>query len=243
MPGGGRLILETSNVIPDARPDRVSKPHVMLTVRDTGSGMSPDVKARIFEPFFTTKEVGKGTGLGLSSVYGIIRQSGGFVTVDSEPGQGSVFRVHLPIAEHEAGPGAGKMQPGKRAEGAFDETILLVEDEETVRKFIHRTLTSHGYTVLESKDGASALTLGGKCRRIDLLLTDVVMPNMNGAVLAERLKALHPGMGILFMSGYTDNVFLPGGLLEPGAKFLQKPFAQADLLQKVKELLESRARS
>ena len=242
MQGGGRLTLETSNVIPDARPDQVSKPHVMLAVRDTGSGMSPDVKMRIFEPFFTTKDVGKGTGLGLSSVYGIIRQSGGFVTVDSEPGQGSVFRVHLPLAETDSGPSAGNRGTGLRPEGAANETILLVEDEETVRKFIYRTLVAQGYSVLESKDGPSALTLGEKCRRIDLLLTDVVMPNMNGAVLAERLKALHPGMGILFMSGYTDNVFLPGGLLEPGAKFLQKPFAQGDLLQKVKELLETRSR-
>jgi PAS domain S-box-containing protein len=242
MPGGGRLILETSNVIPDARPDQSSLPHVMLSVRDTGSGMSADVKARIFEPFFTTKDVGKGTGLGLSSVYGIIRQSGGFVTVESEAGRGSEFRVHLPIAEADIVPGPGTGGQA-RQESSRNETILLVEDEETVRKFIHRTLTGHGYVVLEAKDGPTALVLGEKCHNLDMLLTDVIMPNMNGAVLAERLKAFHPGMGILFMSGYTDNVFLPGGLLEPGAKFLQKPFAQADMLQKVKELLDSRARA
>jgi two-component system, cell cycle sensor histidine kinase and response regulator CckA len=239
MPRGGRIVFATSNVVLDkSQGVAASLPHVMFTVSDTGTGMPPEVKARIFEPFFTTKEVGKGTGLGLSSVYGIIKQSGGIISADSEPGKGSVFKIYLPIVE----PGAhsGSKDPNRR-EGEVErnsETILLVEDEETVRKFILRTLTSQGYTVLEAKDGVSAIALGDKCRNIDLLLTDVVMPHMNGAVLAERLKAMHPDIRTLFMSGYTDNIFLPGGIIDPAAKFLQKPFGQADLQLKVRELLD-----
>ncbi|MDB5106534.1 MAG: Histidine kinase [Fibrobacteres bacterium] len=238
MQAGGRLIFETANVIVDKSQGGASdKPHAMLSVRDTGTGMPPDVKARIFEPFYTTKEIGKGTGLGLSSVYGIIKQSGGIINVESEPGIGSVFKIYLPIVEQDADRAAKAPRP----EGTGDirrETILLVEDEETVRKFILRTLSSQGYTVLEAKDGATALALGGKCRSIDLLLTDVVMPNMNGAVLAEKLKAMHADIRILFMSGYTDNIFLPGGVIDPASKFLQKPFGQADLQAKIRELLD-----
>ncbi|MDB5047117.1 MAG: Blue-light-activated protein [Fibrobacteres bacterium] len=239
MPNGGRLTFETSNVILDKASDGTpSRPHVMLSVRDTGTGMTADIKGRIFEPFFTTKEVGKGTGLGLSSVYGIIKQSGGLISVESEPGRGSEFKIYLPIVEriHESGSadgGAGNRVPKHRTE-----TILLVEDEETVRKFILRTLSAQGYTVLEAKDGAEGLILGERCQSIDLLLTDVVMPNMNGAAMAERLKLVHPDMRILFMSGYTDNIFLPGGILDPGAKFLQKPFGQSNLHLKVRELLD-----
>jgi PAS domain S-box-containing protein len=238
MQGGGRLVFETANVILDKTQDSpVSRPHAMLAVRDTGTGMTAEVRSRIFEPFFTTKEVGKGTGLGLSSVYGIIRQSGGIIKVESEPDRGSVFRVYLPIVEAEKDPhdaGNGKApEPARR-----NETILLVEDEETVRKFIQRTLGSQGYTILEAKDGHTAIALGETCRNIDLLLTDVVMPDMNGATLADKLKGIHPDMRVLFMSGYTDDIFLPGGVIDPASKFLQKPFGQADLQLKIKELLD-----
>ncbi|HKP95238.1 MAG TPA: PAS domain S-box protein [Fibrobacteria bacterium] len=241
MPHGGRLVFETSNVVLDkGQGASAARPHVMLAIRDTGSGMSSEVKARIFEPFFTTKEVGKGTGLGLSSAYGIIKQSGGLIAVDSEPDKGSVFKIYLPIVERSGDPESAGPGDATAAKGLRDETILLVEDEETVRKFIMRTLSAQGYTVLEAKDGSAALTLGEKCRNVDLLLTDVVMPNMNGATLSERLKALHPDIRILFMSGYTDNIFLPGGLIDPAAKFLQKPFGQADLQSKVRELLDQK---
>jgi PAS domain S-box-containing protein len=238
MPEGGRLDFETSNVILDKNQGTSArKPHVMLAVRDTGSGMTPDVKSRIFEPFFTTKDLGKGTGLGLSSVYGIIKQSGGIVDVESEVGRGSVFRIYLPIVEAAKDPGAtSPALPARGGKGM--ETILLVEDEETVRKFILRTLASQGYSVLEAKDGAAATRIAEKHKNIDLLLTDVVMPNVNGALLAKRIKAMHPDIRILFMSGYTDNIFLPGGVIDPGSKFLQKPFGQADLQLKIKELLE-----
>ena len=239
MPNGGRLVFETANVVMDkGQGNPSSDPHAMLSVRDTGSGMTPDVKARIFEPFFTTKDVGKGTGLGLSSAYGIIKQSGGSITVESEPETGSVFRIYLPIVEREAHRETDGSDPAGGSPASRSETILLVEDEDTVRKFILRTLSSQGYSILEAKDGPAALALAEESRSIDLLLTDVVMPNMNGATLAERLKLMHPEARILFMSGYTDNIFLPGGLLDPGAKFLQKPFGQSDLQRKVKELLD-----
>ena len=243
MPGGGCLTLQTSNVVPDGKESADHRPHVLLAVRDTGTGMTPEVKARIFEPFFTTKEVGRGTGLGLSSVYGIIRQSGGFVHVDSEPGKGSAFLIYLPIAAERSGAAGADTGAAAQTAGRHHETILLVEDEETVRKFIQRTLLAQGYEVLEAKDGEVALRIGESHPKIDLLLTDVVMPNLNGTMLAERLKLIHPGMGTLFMSGYTDTVFLPGGILDAGSRFLQKPFGQADLLQKVKDLLDARARS
>jgi PAS domain S-box-containing protein len=241
MPEGGTLTLETANVVPDAGPDHSSRPHAMLAVRDTGSGMTPEVRARIFEPFYTTKAVGKGTGLGLSSAYGIVRQSGGFITVESEPGRGSAFKVHFPIVEKEAAGNAGGAGPAPLPPAGRGGTILLVEDEEAVRRFMLRILESEGYHVLEAKDGAAALLLGEKCRRIDLLLADMVLPHMNGPALADRLKPIHPGLGILFISGYADSVFLPGGALEPGAAFLQKPFAQPDLLAKVRELMAARA--
>ncbi|MEO6095113.1 MAG: MEDS domain-containing protein [Fibrobacteria bacterium] len=237
MQGGGRLVFETANVILDKAQDpQVSRPHAMLAVRDTGTGMTAEVRSRIFEPFFTTKEVGKGTGLGLSSAYGIIRQSGGIINVESEPGRGSLFRIYLPIVEadrYNADVGNGRTPESARP----SETILLVEDEDAVRTFIQRTLQSQGYTILEAKDGHAAIALGETCRHIDLLLTDVVMPDMNGAALADKLKALHPDIRVLFMSGYTDNIFLPGGVSDPASKFLQKPFGQADLHLKVRELL------
>ena len=237
MPEGGHLGFETANVILDKDQDgSARKPHVMLAVRDSGTGMTPEVKSRVFEPFFTTKDMGKGTGLGLSSVYGIIKQSGGIVNVESEPGQGSVFRIYLPIVEAGKDPGAespARPAPSENRNG----TILLVEDEATVRKFIQRTLSSQGYSVLDAEDGAAAARIAEKHGTIDLLLTDVAMPDVNGSILAKRIKAMHPDIRILFMSGNTDNISLPGGVIDPDSKFIQKPFGQADLQKDIKELL------
>ena len=242
MPKGGRLTLETANVILDrnyisTRLDAKPGPHIMLAVSDTGLGMTPEVKARIFEPFFTTKEVGKGTGLGLSSVYGIIKQSEGSILVYTEPGQGTTFKIYLPLVEakdHAAS--AASPQDGPRNTGT--ERILLVEDEQAVRKFINRALSASGYTVLEAKDGKEALGLAQSGQTVDLVLTDVVMPAMNGRQLASQLTALFPGIPVLFMSGYTDNAIVHHGVLDPDAAFLQKPFSQADLLRKIREALD-----
>ena len=242
MPNGGRLILETANVTVGGEDteyimDPLAGPHVRLSVKDDGVGMTPEVKAKIFEPFFTTKALGHGTGLGLSSVYGIIKQSGGSIAVTSEPGRGSAFHVFLPVADAQSLSRAPR-QAGIPHASEKGETILVVEDEETVRKFIQRTLASQGYDVLEASDGDMALKVIEANRWVDLVLTDVVMPNMNGGVLAERLKAVQPDINVLFMSGYTSNIFLSKGFLDPGARFLQKPFNQAELLQKVKQILQ-----
>jgi two-component system, cell cycle sensor histidine kinase and response regulator CckA len=244
MPAGGRVWFETANVnvneggemVPNA--DGKSN-YVMLAVRDSGSGMSPEVKARIFEPFFTTKDPGKGTGLGLSNVHGILGRSGGFITVESEPGKGSRFKIFLPSAEQARMPAAAEPVPGAGASLRESATLLLVEDDETVRRFITRILSSLGYTVLEAKDGVTALLLGERCHEIDLLLTDVVMPHMNGVVLSERLKRTHADLRTVFMSGYTDLMLQPGNALVPEGRFLQKPFGQYELQQKVREALDS----
>jgi PAS domain S-box-containing protein len=243
MPNGGTLSLKTANVILDAdhtlaHPESRPGPHVMVSVGDTGAGMTPEVRERIFEPFFTTKEVGKGTGLGLSSVYGIVKQSGGSIDVTSRPGKGSVFRIYLPVVEakirnHVEVPGRPQLNGVNRGE-----TILLAEDEETVRKFLVTTLKRKGYNVLEAKDGVQALELGRQAPHIDLLLTDIVMPNMKGDKLASELRSIHPEAKILFISGYTrDN--LPSELPAFRAAYLQKPFSQAELLAKVRENIDA----
>jgi PAS domain S-box-containing protein len=244
MPQGGRLTLETANVTLDSnyistRLEAKPGPHIMLAVSDTGIGMTEEIKAKIFEPFFTTKEVGKGTGLGLSSVYGIIQQSGGSILVYSEPGQGTTFKIYLPIVE-----ASDEGQP--QAEAVDDrtlagkETILIVEDEETVRTFIRRALTYFGYSILEAKDGKEALQAIESGKSIDLVLTDVVMPGMNGRQLATQLSARLPGAPILFMSGYTDNAIVHHGVLDADATFIQKPFSQSDLLKKIRGILDAR---
>ena len=183
------------------------------------------LNARIFETVFTTKEVSQGTGLGLSNVYGIIEQSGGDISVQSEPGRGSSFRVYLPLAAIETDAVPGPPSVAKPRAGSHG-TILLVEDEDTVRKFIARTLVSAGYTVLEAKDGAVALAAAEGAGPIHLLLTNVVMPNLNGGKLSEKQKVSRPGMQVLFMSGYTNNILHPKGVVDPDARILQKPFSQ-----------------
>jgi two-component system cell cycle sensor histidine kinase/response regulator CckA len=246
MPQGGKLTIETANVqLDDAyvRQHAGSKPgpHVMLAVNDTGCGMDSETQARIFEPFFTTKEPGKGTGLGMSTVYGIVKQSGGYIWVYSEVGRGTTFKIYLPRVEGVVETVEPGVSPARSVRGS--ETILLVEDDNAVRKLIHSTLHVYGYTVLEAHHSKHAIQV---CERhagpIHLMVTDVVMPEMSGRELAERLKPSHPDMKVLFMSGYTDKGIVHHGELVPGTAFLQKPFTPNALARKVREVLDAPAK-
>jgi PAS domain S-box-containing protein len=243
MPGGGQLTIETANVDLDeafarehypARPG----PHVLLAVTDTGIGMSAEVQAHLFEPFFTTKEKGKGTGLGLATVYGIVKQSGGFIWVYSEVGRGSTFKIYLPRVDEPAEPLAqaatAAAVPGGR------ETILLAEDEPPVRAVARQVLERQGYTVLEAPSAEAALDLAERYSgTIHLLLTDVVMPGMSGRDLAVRLAALRPGTRVVYMSGYADNAIIRHGMLEPDVAYVQKPFTPDAIARKVREVLDA----
>ena len=241
MPQGGQLVLETSNVDLDSAyaMDHISvKPgrYVMLAVSDSGVGMDEATIAHIFEPFYTTKESGRGTGLGLSTVYGIVKQSGGYIWVYSEPGKGSTFKVYLPRVEELAEVDAPKHAPLAGQRGS--EVILLVEDEDVVRDLVRTILTGQGYEVLVALDPHHAETLASDFPgEIHLLLTDVVMPGTSGRELAARISAARPGIRVLYMSGYTENVITRGGLLEHGLAFLQKPFSPAALTQKIREVV------
>jgi two-component system cell cycle sensor histidine kinase/response regulator CckA len=246
MPDGGRLTIETANVDVDdtavqAHEGIAPGSYVMLAVHDTGAGIAAEALPRIFEPFFTTKEQGKGTGLGLATVYGIVQQSGGFVTVGSEEGRGSIFRVYLPRLEGEAHEVDEAATPGESlAEGS--ETVLLVEDETLVRDLLREILETTGYHVLEAIDGVNALELADRhSGSIDLLLTDVVMPNMSGRDLADRFRVLRPETKILYTSGYTDGAIADKGVLASGTEFLQKPFSFDELTQKVRSVLDAAA--
>jgi CheY-like chemotaxis protein len=210
----------------------------MLAVTDTGIGMTSDTVAHIFEPFYTTKESGRGTGLGLSTVYGIVKQSGGYIWVYSEPGKGTTFKVYLPRVEDRVEVSSTAQTP---APAACDgkETILLVEDEAAVRELTRMVLSKRGYSVLEALNPADAEQLAGSHgSEIHLLLTDVVMPGMSGRELAKRLTAQRRNLRVLYMSGYTYNVIAEGGTLEDGLSFLQKPFTPQVLAQKVRETLD-----
>ncbi len=241
MPQGGKLTIETSNVQIKATHQRsefmVPGSYVLLSVSDTGCGMDPEVQAHIFEPFFTTKEMGKGTGLGLSTVYGIVKQSDGYIFVYSEPGHGTTFQIYLPRVEGStpwvpSGPALVEMPTGT-------ETILLVEDEPNVRILARNTLKRQGYTVLEARHGIEALLLGTQHPEpIHLLLTDVVMPQMNGREVADRLLPVRNGMKVLFMSGYAEGAMVHQGLVGQGTGFLQKPFSLEDLTLKVRQALD-----
>jgi len=244
MPKGGRLTVETVDVELDsthARDHVTVKPgpYVMLAVSDSGIGMSPETVAHIFEPFYTTKESGQGTGLGLSTVYGIVKQSGGYIWVYSELGKGSTFKVYLPrVAEQMEAKLEAVEQP---AAGKGSETILLVEDEEAVRELASRILSAKGYSVVAAKSVREAEQFSEKhAAKIDLLLTDIIMPGTSGRELAQRIAARNPKTRVLYMSGYTDNVLAQGGVLETGLAFLQKPFTPGALVQKVREVLDSR---
>ena len=242
MPQGGKLTIETANVELDenyARDHMSVKPgsYVMIAVTDTGVGMTEKVKVRIFEPFFTTKEVGKGTGLGLSTVYGIVKQSGGYVWVYSEIGKGSSLKVYLPRVDAKAEfVSPSSTQPARRG----SETVLLVEDEDGVRALIRQVLHKHGYDVLEARHGGEALLM---CERhqskIDLLLTDVVLEQMSGRELAERLLKVRPEMKVLYVSGYADDAIVHHGVLTAGMAFLQKPFTTEALARKVRYVLDA----
>jgi signal transduction histidine kinase/CheY-like chemotaxis protein len=242
MPNGGKLTIETANVDLDesyARSHAEVKPgrYVMFSVSDTGVGMTPEVKERIFEPFFTTKEVGKGTGLGLSTAYGIVKQSDGNIWVYSEPEKGTTFKIYLTRVE-ETSEEAGKEAVAQGLPRG-DETILVVEDEEKVRKLIVGVLTQQGYKVLEASYGDDALTIHEKHKgRIHLMLVDVIMPGMSGPELAKRLGSLNPKMKVLYMSGYTDSTIVHHGVLEKGVNYVQKPFTMDGLARKVREVLD-----
>jgi PAS domain S-box-containing protein len=240
MPQGGKLTIETRNVNLDARTGSELRPgpYVLLAVRDTGCGMTPEVQARIFEPFFTTKGPGKGTGLGLATVFGIVKQSGGHIEVHSELGIGTTFKVYLPVVEGTAS--TRKSWSGLAPAARGNEIIVLVEDEESVRVVTRQILQNNGYTVLTAADGEEALRLCRERReRIDLLVSDVVMPGLGGRELSERLLTLHPEMKVLFLSGYTDDAVVRHGILQEEVNFLQKPFSPLALVQKVREVLDS----
>ncbi|MGQ9698059.1 MAG: PAS domain S-box protein, partial [Armatimonadota bacterium] len=240
MPMGGELTIETKNVEVDESYTRRHAeiqpgPYVMLAVSDTGHGMDQETLSRVFEPFFTTKGVGKGTGLGLSTVYGIVKQSGGHIWCYSEPGKGTTFKVYLPRAAEAAE--AAAVRPAGVPGGT--ESILVVEDDSSVREVTCSLLRSLGYTVLEAKNAAEALEL---CRQagsdLALMLTDVVMPEMSGRKLADAVGKLCPGLKVLYMSGYTDNTIVHHGVLDEGVQFVQKPFTRESLARKVREVLD-----
>jgi len=245
MPSGGKLTIETSNVSLDEEYARFHGPlkpgdYVLTTISDTGVGMDTDTQSHIFEPFFTTKGP-KGTGLGLSTVYGIIKQSGGYIWVYSELGKGTTFKIYLPrvastgeTAAHVATPiEHSKVEPGT-------ETILLVEDEANLRYLARQFLEKQGYKVIEAADGAVAMQIAvAHDAIIHLLLTDVIMPGMNGRELAQRISEIRPNVKVLYMSGYTENVIGQNGTLDAGVRLLQKPFNLRDLKSKVREVLDA----
>jgi CheY-like chemotaxis protein len=245
MPEGGKLIIETANAAVDQdyaarHPEFAPGQYAMLCVTDTGCGMDPGIMDRIFDPFFTTKALGQGTGLGLSTVHGIVKQSGGHIWVYSEPGKGTSFKIHLPRAE--SGAAATPAHKGSTASSGGSETILVAEDESIVRGLMQRVLTDAGYTVIVAENAQDALLA---CERhasaVSLLVTDVVMPDMSGPELAERLKNLRPGLKVLFISGYTENSIVHHGVLDDGIHFLPKPFSVTGLLDKVRDVLNNPA--
>ncbi len=240
MPDGGTLTLGTAEVeIDEVRALAMSlEPgrYVELSVSDTGGGMDAATKSRIFEPFFTTKEKSRGTGLGLATVHGIIRQNRGFIEVSSEPGRGATFRIYLPCVE---APVVAAGRPPRLSAAAGTETILLVEDEEMVRTLTRTILTRRGYQVLEAERGGDAYLLCKSHREpIHLLLTDVIMPKMNGRELYRQVRELRPDLKVLFMSGYTEDVIAPHGVLEEGTDFIEKPFTVEGLTRKIREVLD-----
>ncbi len=241
MPDGGRILIQTSEADPDTarREHSLIEPgtYILLSVSDTGAGMDRETQSRIFEPFFTTKEKGKGTGLGLSTVYGIVKQGGGYIFAQSEPGCGTTFRIYLPrVADPADSP---RVDKHAQAAAGGSETVLLVEDEESVRELVRETLKTRGYTVIEASDGIAGMRVSEEYQgNIEILITDVVMPGMSGRELAKRVAAARPNIRVLYLSGYTEDAIIHEGALEPGTGFLQKPFTLQVLARKVREVLQ-----
>ncbi len=244
MPTGGQITIETKNVFLDheyvqTHIEVISGNHVMLAVSDSGSGMEKETLERIFDPFFTTKDKGKGTGLGLSTVHGIVKQSGGNIFVYSEVGKGTTFKIYFPQETSKSEPALFSEKKNDSLRGT--ETILVVEDEEVVRKLVERTLANEGYQVLIAGYGTEAITLSESFQNpIHLLITDVIMPKMSGRELADTLAKVRENMKILFISGYTDNAVVHHGMLDNGIEFLQKPFSPNQLLKKVRDILDQK---
>jgi two-component system, cell cycle sensor histidine kinase and response regulator CckA len=242
MPGGGEFRIDTCNAILDEmycrmHPGAKAGNYVKLSVTDNGTGMNSDTLAHIFEPFFTTKEMGKGTGLGLATVYGVVKQSGGYVWVDSEPGKGACFQVYLPLVEDSSEPLPAKPTYDREIRGS--ETILLVEDAEALRILAASFLSNHGFKVLSAPDAEHALEVAANHPgQIELLVTDVIMPGQNGRVLAEQLTAKDPGLRVLYISGYNDAFIAGHGVLGPESPLLHKPFTENQFIQKVREVLD-----
>jgi CheY-like chemotaxis protein len=241
MPRGGTLAIATANVDLDEasvrkQPGSSLGAFVRLTVSDTGTGIDPVSQAHIFEPFFTTKDVGKGTGLGLAAVHGIVKQSNGSIHVASEPGRGTTFTIYLP---RQAMPSVAPEQNSVETPPTGTETILIVEDDQQLRHLARQVLARRGYTILEAAEGVRALALAADHDgKIDLLLSDVVLPGLSGRLVAERLLMQYPGMKVLFISGYTDAIIVRHGVLEAGVHFLHKPFVPNDLAKKVRQVLD-----
>ena len=244
MPSGGKLTIETGNAFLDeaycatadgAKPGQ----YVMIAITDSGIGMSQELIGKAFDPFFTTKPTGSGTGLGLSQVHGFVRQSGGHVRIYSEVGEGTTVKIYLPRSFAGARDATNEARAPESPKGSL-ETVLVVEDDDEVRSFVTETLRGLNYRVLEAADGDGALTLVRQSDRIDLLLTDVVMPGMNGRALGDAAQQQRPGLKILYMTGYSRNAIVHQGRLDPGVSLIQKPFSESVLACRVHGLLSAR---
>jgi two-component system cell cycle sensor histidine kinase/response regulator CckA len=240
MPFGGKLTIETSNVVLDSssialHPEVLKGEYVLLAVSDSGQGIHQSVLPHIFEPFFTTKEIGKGTGLGLATVYGIIKQSNGYIFCYSELGKGTTFKIYLPRFRDKIEIDATLAASVSQSPGG-KESILLVEDDEEIRGLVQFTLNEAGYSVVSARNGIEALA--ALTDRINLLLTDVVMPGMDGSKVAEQVAERYPSIKVLYMSGYTDDIIVPYGVLDKVLRLLQKPFSAVGLLRAVRETLD-----